>query len=100
MTTTCSSDYLQFRLNEYTDKLSVFTTIDEIPHRYGSTNTADALNTMRTEMFTEDNGDRPDVPNMAIVLPDGVTTINSRRTIPGAEKVKAKDTHVYAIGIA
>ena len=94
-----TEDYLQFHLNEYQDKLALFTAIDDIPYRYGSTNTADALNTMRTQMYTEANGDRPGVPNVAIVITDGVSNINSRRTIPEAEQARAEGIHIYAIGI-
>ena len=94
-----TEDYLQFHLNEYQDKLALFTAIDDIPYRYGSTNTADALNTMRTQMYTAANGDRPDVPNVAIVITDGVSNINSRRTIPEAEQARAEGIHIYAIGI-
>ena len=94
-----TEDYLQFHLNEHKDKLALFTAIDDIPYRYGSTNTADALNTMRTQMYTEANGDRPGVPNVAIVITDGVSNINSRRTIPEAEQARAEGIHIYAIGI-
>ena len=94
-----TEDYLQFHLDEYQDKLALFTAIDDIPYRYGSTNTADALNTMRTQMYTAANGDRPGVPNVAIVITDGVSNINSRRTIPEAEQARAEGIHIYAIGI-
>ena len=94
-----TEDYLQFHLNAYQDKLDLFDAIDEIPYRYGSTNTADALKTMRTHMYTAANGDRPGVPNVAIVVTDGVSNINSRRTIPEAEQARAAGIHIYAIGI-
>ncbi|KAK7502428.1 hypothetical protein BaRGS_00006381, partial [Batillaria attramentaria] len=94
-----TEDYLQFNLNEYSSKFEVFDAIDEIPYRYGSTNTADALKTMRTVMYTPQNGDRPNVPNICIVVTDGVSNINSRRTIPEAEKARADGIHIYAIGI-
>ena len=35
--------------------------IDEIEYVYGFTNRADALRVMRTDMFSPENGDRPDV---------------------------------------
>jgi collagen type VI alpha len=70
-----------------------------MPYRHGSTNTADALKTMRTQMFTQANGDRPDVDNICIVVTDGVSNINSRRTIPEAEQARADGIHIYAIGI-
>ena len=92
-------DSLQFHLNAYGDKLSLLRAIDDIPYKHGSTNTADALLTMRSEMFTAGNGDRAGVPNVAIVITDGVSNINSRRTIPEAEQARAEGIHIYSIGI-
>ena len=43
---------IQFHLNEYRRKVDVMAAIDKIPYIYGSTNTADALKTMRDDMFT------------------------------------------------
>ena len=94
-----TEDHLQFNLNAFQNKLDLFKAIDAIPYRYGSTNTADALKTMRTVMFTAANGDRPGVPNVAIVITDGVSNINARRTIPEAEEARAEGIHIYAIGI-
>ncbi|KAK3599021.1 hypothetical protein CHS0354_012500 [Potamilus streckersoni] len=90
---------IQFHLNRYSTKAEVFTAIDKIPYIYGSTNTADGLNTMRTKMFTRNNGDRPDVNNTAIIITDGISNINARRTIPEAEQARASGIHIYAIGI-
>ena len=94
-----TEDHLQFHLNGYRNKIDLYTAIDDIPYRHGSTNTADALQTMRTQMFTAANGDRPGVPNVAIVITDGVSNINARRTIPEAESARADGIHIYAIGI-
>jgi hypothetical protein len=54
---------------------------------------------MRTQIFTSQNGDRDDVPNIAIILTDGVSNVNSRETIPEAERVRSEGIHIYAIGI-
>ena len=94
-----TEDHIQFHLNTFTSKSEVETAVDNIPYRYGSTNTADALKTMRTVMFTAGNGDRPGVDNIAIVLTDGVSNINGRRTIPEAEEARASNIHIYVIGI-
>uniref|UniRef100_A0A2C9LZH0 VWFA domain-containing protein n=1 Tax=Biomphalaria glabrata TaxID=6526 RepID=A0A2C9LZH0_BIOGL len=93
------ADYVQFQLNAYDKKADVYNAIDDIPYRYGSTNTADALKTLRSVMFTAGNGDRSDVDNVAVVVTDGVSNINSRRTVPEAELSRAKGIHIYAIGI-
>ena len=51
------------------------------------------------QMFSRQNGDRPRVRNMAIVITDGVSNINARRTIPEAEGARAEGIHIYVIGI-
>jgi collagen type VI alpha len=94
-----TEDYLQFNMNTYATKSEIMDAIDAIPYRYGSTNTADALKTMREVMFTEANGDRPGVENICIIITDGVSNINARRTIPEAQKSHDAGIHIYAIGI-
>uniref|UniRef100_K1R289 Collagen alpha-3(VI) chain n=1 Tax=Magallana gigas TaxID=29159 RepID=K1R289_MAGGI len=91
---------VEFKLNAYTTKTDVFNAVNAIPWRYGSTNTADGLQTMHEELFNEANGDRPGVPNICIIMTDGVSNINYQRTIPEAEKARAKGIHIYAVGIA
>ncbi len=59
---TCSDDVtVQFHLNKYTRKLDVMKAINDIEYVYGFTNRADALRVMRTDMFSEENGDRPQI---------------------------------------
>lgn len=89
---------IQFHLNEYSTFSDVQDAIDQIPYIYGSTNSADALRTMHEVMFTEVNGDRPDVENIAFMITDGVSNINGRRTISEAEAAHAKGIRVYSIG--
>ena len=91
--------HLQFQLNTYFSKVDMYNAIDAIPYRYGSTNTADALEKMHSEMFTAANGDRPDVDNICFLVTDGVSNINSRRTIPEGEEARNKGIHMYVIGI-
>lgn len=43
---------VQFYLNQYSRKTQVMDAIDRIPYIYGSTNTADGLKVMRTELFS------------------------------------------------
>lgn len=90
---------VEFKLNSYSTKADVFNAVNAIPWRYGSTNTADGLQTMHEELFNEANGDRPGVPNICIIMTDGVSNINYRRTIPEADVAKEKDIHIYAVGI-
>ena len=91
---------VEFQLNSYASKTEVFDAVDAVPWRFGSTNTADGLKTMHAEMFTEANGDRPGVPNICIIMTDGVSNINYQRTIPEAVTARENGIHIYAIGIA
>ena len=50
-------------------------------------------------MFTAQRGDRPDVPNIAIVVTDGISNINAQRTIPEAQSAKDSGVHIFAIGV-
>lgn len=88
-----------FHLNKYSRKSDVVNAVGNLPIIYGSTNTADALKVLRTEMFTAENGDRPENNNIAILFTDGVSNINAWRTIPEAELVKSEGITVYSIGV-
>lgn len=72
---------VEFMLNSYNTKADVFDAVNSMSWKYGSTNTADGLRAMREEIFSEDNGDRHGVPNICILITDGVSNINSRRTM-------------------
>lgn len=89
---------IQFNLNTHSSSADIFEAIGNIPYIYGSTNTADAIKTMRN-MFNAADGDRDGVPNVGIVITDGISNINSRRTISEADGARADGIHVYSIGI-
>ena len=95
-----TSALVAFHLNHFDRKADIYDAIDEIPYIFGSTNTADALMLMRTEMFTIANGDRPNADNVALLITDGVANfINSQFTIPEADAAKADSIHIFGIGI-
>ena len=90
---------VQFYLNRYRKKEEVLDAIDRIPYIAGSTNTYGGLNTMKEVMFSAANGDRANVPNLAMLITDGVSNINAFKTIPEAESARAQGIHIYSIGI-
>ena len=49
--------------------------------------------------FNFRNGDREDVENVAMVITDGVSNINSRKTVPEAQLSRDVGVHIYAVGI-
>ncbi|XP_063412871.1 protein crumbs-like isoform X2 [Mytilus trossulus] len=90
---------IEFHLNTYSSSQDIIKAIDAITYRHGSTNTFGALKTMRSQMFTAANGDRDGVPNVVLILIDGVSNVNSARTIPEAERARSEGIHIYAVGI-
>lgn len=64
----------------------------------GNTNTSGSLWLMMDQVFTEENGDRPDVPNIAIMVTDGKATWDTQFTIPYAEEARAKGIEVCKKG--
>ena len=50
-------------------------------------------------MFTSGNGDRQDVPNIAMVITDGNSNINKENTIPFAIDARTKGVHVIVVSI-
>lgn len=90
---------VEFYLSKYQIEKELLTAIGKITQYTGrSTNTGEALKRMREEMFTAVYGDRPEVPNVAILITDG----NSQEplmTANQAKKSKEAGIHIFAIGI-
>lgn len=87
----------------YLDKYGTFEQLRRgmlsTPYRYGDTYTADALRLLRDDLFTPYRGDRPDVPNYAVVITDGVSNIRNWRTIAEAHRDQDEGIHIFSIGI-
>ena len=49
-------------------------------------------------MFTEVHGDRPNVPNIAILVTGRKSSVDTHRTIPEAEAARAQGIHIYGVG--
>jgi len=50
---------------------------------------------MMTQVFKVSRGDRPEVPDTAIVITDGRSTYDSNLTIPYAEQAKRRGIHIH-----
>lgn len=67
-----------------------------------STNTADALIRLRTEVFTLEGGARATdiaIPRVAVVITDGRSNVNASLTIPSALALREGGTTVYSVGV-
>jgi len=69
-----------FNLDAHSSVVSVQSAILSLTYTGGRTHTADALRYARTDMLTAANGDRPGVPNVAFVMIDGKSNVNSEQT--------------------
>ena len=65
-------------------RASLLKAMDNIHYMGGGTNTADALNALRTQMFSQNMGARPNVPRIAVVITDGrsSSTANTVSQVP------------------
>lgn len=88
-----------FFLNSYFDKAELISAILSVGYMGSDTNTSGALREMRTVQFTLENGDRGGIPNVAIVITDGVSTIDTNLTIPEAEQARADNITVFSVGV-
>jgi len=64
----------------------------------GGTNTHEALDTLRTSIFTESAGSRKNAAKIAIIQTDGKSSENEK-TITAAARLKEEGVIVFAIGI-
>ena len=72
---------LGFHLDAYSQPADAAEAVGAIGFQGGRTNTGSAIRYMHEEMFTEENGDRPDVPNRVIVITDGNSNTPDRVTV-------------------
>ena len=60
-----------FYLISHTTKSTLLKAISDSPYTTGNTHTEKALHDARTIIFTPPHGDRPDAPNIVVLLTDG-----------------------------
>ena len=90
---------LEFTLSQYDNADAVAQAILASPYLGQTTNTPEALRQTRLECFNAANGDRPNVPNLAIVVTDGVPFPPERRQPALDEAVALRDTGAAVISI-
>jgi len=88
-----------FHLNAYGDRQSMLKAINNVTISGGDTNIAAALRTAREMMFTEQNGSRPDVPKILILLTYGTANLEESNTLPEADLTKAANITIYTVGV-
>lgn len=90
---------IDFQLNTYNTSEEILRAIDRIRYKDENTNTSGALWKMRSIMFTTQNGDRKNAPNIAIVITDGKSTYDHNLTLPYANEAKRAGITIVVIGV-
>ena len=90
---------LEFTLSQYDNADAVAQAILASPYLGQTTNTPEALRQTRTNCFDAATGDRPNVPNLAIVVTDGVPFPPERRQPALDEAMALRDTGAAVISI-
>ena len=86
-------------LNETNNCQELVSRVHQLNYFGGNTRTSEGLRFMSEIQFTAENGDRPGAENIAIVLIDGVSTVNASGTLPQASLAHDKGIHILAVGI-
>lgn len=91
---------MRFNLKEYNTKRNVLNNLAFLHDRaIRGTNTASALSQMRNEVFSYNNGDRSQVGNIAIVMTDGQSNVNTPGTLEQATLARNEGVLMLAVGI-
>ena len=90
---------LEFTLDQYNSADDIVAAILASPYLGQTTNTPEALRQCRLQCFNVATGDRPNVPNLAIVVTDGVPFPPERRQPALDEAMALKDTGALVIPI-
>ena len=65
----------------------------------GRTNTQEALRVMREQVFRASSGDRPGVPNVGVLLTDGMSNVDRQNTVLEAQRARDDDVAMYVIAL-
>ena len=81
------------------DKIALIEAVQRISYIGSNTNTASGLREMFEGQFIPERGDRILIPNIAIVITDGVSTIDKELTVPTAIGAQQRGVEILAVGI-
>lgn len=87
---------LDFNFKKFTTKAPMLAAINNIPYMRSYTNTSGGIRWAIEKVFTTAGGDRPDKPNIAIVITDGESNKDTADLKPAAKELQ---THT-ALGVS
>uniref|UniRef100_A0A4W6E660 Collagen alpha-1(XII) chain n=1 Tax=Lates calcarifer TaxID=8187 RepID=A0A4W6E660_LATCA len=87
----------EFKLNTYHDKGIVLSALQTVRYRGGNTKTGIALKHVYEKVFTSDSGMRRNVPKVLVVVTDGRSQDDVKKS---AEKLQHSGYSVFVVGVA
>ena len=90
--------HVQFHLNTFRGREEILNAVEGFDAG-GKTNTYGALQACREQIFTDSSGDRTGVPNIAILVSDGDSNIDSHKTQEAAEELRNAQAEIFAVGV-
>ncbi|XP_059208525.1 collagen alpha-1(XII) chain [Centropristis striata] len=87
----------EFKLNTYHDKGIVISALQTVRYRGGNTKTGVALKHVYEKVFTSDSGMRRNVPKVLVVVTDGRSQDDVKKS---AEKLQHAGYSVFVVGVA
>uniref|UniRef100_A0A672LDE1 Collagen type XII alpha 1 chain n=1 Tax=Sinocyclocheilus grahami TaxID=75366 RepID=A0A672LDE1_SINGR len=87
----------EFKLNTYHDKGMVLSALQMVKYRGGNTKTGAALKHIGEKVFTSDNGMRRTVPKVLVVVTDGRSQDEVKKS---AAKLQHAGYSVFVVGVA
>jgi Mg-chelatase subunit ChlD len=90
---------LEFRLNTYTDKASILKAVGDVKYTGGQTNTTGAIRLLMSEIFVKEYGDRPKIPNRAVIFTDGAPNIEEKVLDNTVAEAHKEGISTLAIGV-
>ena len=89
--------YLNDPINN--DKSQVKARVSGMRYMGENTNTSGGLRIMNGQQFIQSRGDRPNVPNIAIVITDGESTYDKERTVSDAVAARDNNIEIVVVGV-
>ena len=90
---------LRIRLNDYHNREMLLHAVRQLSYPRSDTYTAGGLSVARTHLFYEHYGDRDNASNVAVLITDGESTIDTENTIPNAQGLHRDGIRVICVGI-
>ena len=91
--------HMEFTMAAYDTRDEIKSSIDNIPYRRGTTNTAEALRMLREEAMLPASGNRTPMRDIAVIFTDGGSN-NMKNTIEEAKKAREAGITILVVAVS